>query len=150
MRLQAGIVTPLTIDMDSTTHVQHAAKMEGLAFDYDGNWCLSSLSCSDEHLFSHGFDLRAGNIFSSQGAPEMIRASFSHLKHGDEKYFRADSAFCNQDCVEACIGVGAKFTITAHGNIGWEQKIGEITEWKPWIWSTEELEEFAVQSKTST
>ncbi len=30
----------LTIDMDSTTHIQHAEKMEGLDFDYKGNWGL--------------------------------------------------------------------------------------------------------------
>src|SRR5690348_3389123 len=75
----------------------------------------------------------------------MIRNSFSSLKHSDEKYFRADLAFCNQDCVEACIGMGAKFTITAHGNIGWEAKVNEVTEWKAWEWSAEELEAFTAQ-----
>ena len=48
----------LTIDIDSTIHIQHALQMEGLGFDYKGNWGLSSLSCSDELGFSHALELR--------------------------------------------------------------------------------------------
>jgi hypothetical protein len=133
---------PLTVDMDSTTHTQCATKMEGLDFDYKGNWGLSSLSCSDELGFSHAMELRSGNTFSSVGAPDMIREVFSHLKYTDEKLFRADSAFCNQECVEECVRVGAKFTITAHGNIGWEPKAKLITDWSEWKWTQEELQMF--------
>jgi hypothetical protein len=133
---------PLAIDMDSTSHIQSGVKMEGLDYDYDGNWCLSSLSSSDELGFSQAFELRAGNTFSSVGAPQMMREVFSHLKHGDEKYFRADSAFCNQEVIEQCERTGAKFTITAHGNTLWEERVKSITEWKPWVWSEEELKAF--------
>lgn len=137
----------LTIDMDSTSHVQHGKKMEGLDYDYKGNWCLSSLSCSDELGFSQAMELRSGNTFSSVGAPAMIREVFCHLKFQDEKIFRADSAFCNQECVEECVRVGAKFTITAHGNIGWEQKAIALAEWTEWEWSLEELKDFAERGK---
>lgn len=132
----------LTVDIDSTTHIQHAEQMEGLDFDYKGNWGLSSLSCSDEMGFSHALELRSGNTFSSVGAPAMIREVFSHLKYTDEKLLRADSAFCNQECIEECARAGAKFTITAHGNIGWESKAKLVTEWTEWQWSREELEIF--------
>jgi len=125
-RRQIASQAPLILDMDSTSHVQQGVKMEGLAYDYDGNWCLSSLSCSDELEFSHGMELRPGNTFSSVGAAQMMREAFSHLKHGDEKYYRADSAYCNQECIEEAVRVGAKFTITAHRNTGWEQKINSI------------------------
>jgi hypothetical protein len=141
-RKQIDASAALVIDIDSTSHIQHGQKMEGLDYDFKGNWCLSSLSCSDEMGFSHTLDLRSGNTFSSVGAPGMIREVLSHLKHGDEKYLRADSAFCNQECIEECVRMGAKFTITAHGNTGWENKIGLITEWKEWEWTREELEAF--------
>lgn len=134
---------PLIIDMDSTSHIQSGVKMEGLGFDYAGNWCLSSLSCSDELGFSQAFKLRPGKTFSSQDAPVMIRSVFSHLKHEDKKFFRGDSAFCNQDCAEAIVGEGAKFTITAHGNTGWEDRVGSIMNWTPWEWKEDELEAFA-------
>jgi hypothetical protein len=129
--------------MDSTSHVQTGVKLEGLAYDYDGNWCLSSLACSDELGFSHAMELRAGNTFSSVGGPEMMRQAFSHLKFADEKYFRGDSAFCNRECIETAVSLGARFTITAHGNTGWEEKISSITNWTPWQWTPEELEAFA-------
>lgn len=141
-RRQINPDAALVIDMDSTSHVQHGRKMDGLDYDYKGNWCLSSLSCSDEMGFSHAIDLRSGNTFSSVGAPAMTREVFSHLKHSEDKFFRADSAFCNQECVEECLRLGAKFTITAHGNIGWEEKANLITQWKEWTWSEEELEVF--------
>ena len=30
----------ITLDFDSTSHEQYGQKMEGLAFNYDGVWCL--------------------------------------------------------------------------------------------------------------
>lgn len=117
--------------------------MEGLKFDYKGNWGLGSLSCSDEMGFSHALELRSGNTLSSVGAPQLIREVFSHLKCTDEKLFRADSAFCNQECVEECLRAGARFTITAHGNIGWEAQAKLLTEWKEWSFSAEERQIFA-------
>lgn len=78
----------------------------------------------------------------------MIRQVFAHLKYTDEKLFRADSAFCNRECIEACVRAGAKFTITAHGNIGWEEKAKLISDWKEWEWSREEIELFAEKEKT--
>lgn len=142
-RLQIDPKAPLVIDIDSSSHVQHGIKMEGLGYDYDGNWCLSSLMCSDELLFAHAFQLRAGNTFSCVNSATMIEGVFSHLKYTDKKYGRADSAFCNQEFVEECIRNGAKFTVTAHGNTLWETKISSITEWKPWAFDPKELKTFA-------
>ncbi len=89
-RNQINSASVMTMDMDSTSHVQHGEKMKGLDYDYKGNWCLSSLSCSDEFGFSHAMELRSGNTFSS---------------------------------------VGAKFTITAHSKMGWEQKAKSLVDW---------------------
>jgi hypothetical protein len=133
---------PFVQDMDSTSHIQSGVKMEGVAYDYAGNWCLSSLSSSDELGFSYAFELRPGNTFSSQGAAPMMRSTFAHLKFSAPKFFRADSAFCNQECVEEAVRLGAKFTITAHGNTEWEARAGQITSWIPWQWTSEELKAF--------
>ena len=80
--------------------------------------------------------------FSSQGAPELIAKVFGHLKHGDMKYLRCDSAFHNKKCILAAVGAGAKFTITAHRNSLWEDKVraGAIQAWVPWQYISEELE----------
>lgn len=142
-RKQIDPNAPLILDMDSTSHVQSGVKLEGLAYDYDGRWCLSSLSCSDELEFSHAMEIRGGNVFSSVGAPEMMRRAFSHLKFTDSKFYRADSAFCNQECIEEAVRLGAKFTITAHGNTGWESRIGEVATWTPWAWTADEIEAFS-------
>jgi hypothetical protein len=71
------------IDIDSTSHVQRGLKMEGVELGYKGKWCLDSLAAWDELGFCHGMELRGGRTFSSQGAPELIRKVFSHLKHGN-------------------------------------------------------------------
>jgi hypothetical protein len=142
-RLQINPKAPLVIDIDSTSHVQHGTKMEGLGYDYDSNWCLSSLMCSDDLLFAHAFELRPGNTFSCVNSATMIGSVFSDLKHSEKKYARADSAFCNQEFVEECIRKGAKFTVTAHGNTLWETKVPLITEWKPWVHTEDELKIFA-------
>jgi len=126
-RKQLSADAPLTIDIDSTAHEQCGKKMEGLAFNYDGKWCLDSLVSFDELGLSYRMDLRPGNTFSSVGAPTMIDAIFANLDFKAEKHFRADSAFCSEEVIRACLAKGAKFTITAHGNTGWENQVPGIT-----------------------
>jgi hypothetical protein len=138
----------LIIDMDSTSHVQSGEKMEGLAWNYKQEWCLDSLVSYDQHGFCHGMTLRAGNTFSSQGAKDLIEHSFSGLLHGEEKYFRADSAFCNQEVIDTCLRVGARFTITAHDNINWSHHASEIMNWKSWTYSEQEIEEAKKKKKS--
>lgn len=141
-RRQIDPQAALVHEPDSTSHVQHGVKLEGLAYDYEGRWCLSSLCGSDELGFSHAMELRAGNVFSSVGGASMMAQVFSHLKHGDPKFCRADSAFCTQEWIEEAVRQGAVFTVTAHGNTGWEGRVGEIVNWKPWEWTSEELQDF--------
>lgn len=139
-RKQIAPGAPLVIDMDSTAHEQTGEKMEGLAFNYDGKWCLDSLVAYDELGLAYGMELRPGNTFSSTGAGAMIERIFSGLAFRDEKHFRADSAFCNEEVIRACLAKGAKFTITAHGNMGWEPLAYDITNWAPWRYADEEIE----------
>jgi Transposase DDE domain group 1 len=146
-RKQVAPGDPLVIDLDSTAHVQRGLKMEGVEWNYKNQWALDTLSAWDELGFCHGMQLRPGRTFSSVGAPELISRVFRHLKHGDTKYLRCDSAFHNKKCVLTAVGVGAKFTITAHGNSLWEDKVraGAITSWTPWQYSEEELKKAAEQ-----
>ena len=138
---------PLVLDMDSTSHVQSGDKIEGLGYNYKGEWGLDSLDSFDELGFSYGFRLRNGGTFSSVGAAPEIDRIFSHLKFSDEKHFRADSAFCNEEVIQSCLRQGAKFTITAHGNIGWEERISQITNWEPWEYTQEEKDQAKSRGK---
>jgi hypothetical protein len=131
--------SPLILDMDGTSHVQSGSKIEGLGLNYKGEWCLESLESFDELGFCYGFHLRSGGTFSSVGASAEIDRIFSRLKFKDEKHYRADSAYCNEDVIQACLRNGARFTITAHGNTGWESKISSLTKWTAWQYSEDEI-----------
>src|SRR5688572_29915065 len=64
------------------------------------------------------------------------------------KYFRGDSAYCFQEMIRTLMRLGVTYTITAHqGTTGWEGHIGEITEWKPWVYSQDELEKAEKRGK---
>jgi len=68
----------LIIDVDSTSHVQYGEKMEGLAFNYESEWCLDSQVSFNQIGLCHGFQLRSGNTKSGVDAESLIRQSFSH------------------------------------------------------------------------
>lgn len=129
---------PVTFDMDSTSHVQHGDKMEGLAWNYKKEWCLDSLVTYDELGFAHAMELRAGNTFSSVGAGNQLSEISRGLSFNTEKFYRADSAFCNEEVLRTAVRLGYKFTITAHENMGWMKDKNEITNWVPWVYSEEE------------
>jgi len=140
---------PLVIDVDSTSHVQRGVTSEGLAYNYKSEWCLDSLVAFDDQGFCHGMKLRPGNTFSSQGAGDFIREIFPVLpvdevekrKTKKKRFFRADSAFCEQESIRACLERGVFFTISAHGRTGWKDRVkaGIIQEWTPWKYTDEEI-----------
>lgn len=138
-RKKIALNQPIIIDIDSTSHVQHGEKMEGLAWNYKNEWCLDSLVAYDEMGLCHGMMLRPGNTFSSQGAGNLLGQISKDMKFEETKYFRADSAFCNEEVLRACLRHGYQFTITAHENMGWKKDYDQITNWKPWVYSEEEL-----------
>lgn len=138
---------PLILDMDSTSHVQSGKQIEGLAVNYKGEISLESLDCFDELGFCYGFRLREGSTFSSVGAGAEIDRIFSHLDYKQEKHFRADSAYCNEEVIRACLKKNAFFTITAHGNTEWEKRISQVTDWKPWEYTEEEKKEAQKKKK---
>ena len=136
-----------TFDMDSTSHVQHGEKMEGLAWNYKQEWCLDSLVTFDEVGLAHAMKLRPGNTFSSEGASTQMEEITSGLTFKDEKYYRADSAFCNEEVMRAALRLGYKFTITAHENMGWWKDKEQITNWTPWVYTKEDYEKAAKRNK---
>jgi hypothetical protein len=63
------------------------------------------------------------------------------MKFSEEKYFRADSAYCWEEPLRALVRLGVTYTIAAHdGYIGWRNHIDEVREWTPWVYSPEEIE----------
>jgi hypothetical protein len=129
----------LTFDMDSTSHVQHGEKMEGLAWNYKQEWCLDSLVTFDEVGLAHGMQLRPGNTYSSQGASAQLDEVSGGLRFDLEKFYRADSAFCNEEVFRACMRLGYRFTITAHERMNWNEGKNQITNWKPWVYDEEAI-----------
>src|SRR5690606_26122884 len=125
------------IDMDSTFHEQHGRKMEGLAMNRDGKIGYDSLLAYDDQGFNHAFDFRTGETFSSQNAPAMIEFVFDGLDSKIKKFYRADSAFCNEECIRALMNKNVKFVLAAHGNTNWESHIHEITSWTEWKYDEE-------------
>lgn len=135
------------LSIDSTDHIQHAKKMEGIGRNRHGDYGYDSLLIFDELGLCWSFDLRTGGTHSSSGAVDAIKRAFSSYKFYDEKYLSGDSAYCNQDVIKACVGQGVSFTLTAnHATTGWEDHIPEIQNWTQWIYSEEELE-FAASRK---
>jgi hypothetical protein len=136
------------LSIDSTSHVQSGQKMEGLEFNYKGEWCLDSQVIFDELGLAWDFELRSGATKSGVGAPDQIRRAFSRYKFGDEKYLSGDAAYCNQDCIATSISLGVKFTFTAnHATTGWENHLEDIMKWEPWEY-TEEEKKYAIEHET--
>jgi hypothetical protein len=137
----------LIIDMDSTSHIHYGEQIEGLAYNYKSEWCLDSQIAFNSQGFCHGLQLRPGNTKSGVDAVPLIYQSFGRSKTQAERrfsqryFFRADSAYCYQDVIKACLDVGAIFTITAHdGTTGWKKLMEtEPLIWQPWEYSKEDL-----------
>lgn len=141
----------ITFDIDSTDHEHHGDTIEGLEINYKGKWCLDSLEVFDELGFCYDFLLRPGATFSSDGAEEMLKNILTHrpldpLKGFD--YSRMDSAFCTEEIIRLSLLKKLKTTITAHGRIGWEEEVKNITQWTPWEWTEQETERSLLQQKS--
>lgn len=138
----------LCLDIDSTPHEQRGKKMEGLAFNYKDIWCLDSQVIFDQFGQCWGFDLRPGNTKSGVGASQMIKTALKSFKFRDKKQIRADSAYCNQEVIKTCLGLGVNFSITANqATTSWENHIPEITNWKPWEYTSEQVKKAEARGK---
>lgn len=154
IRRQTGAILPQEfkpstaphLSIDATSHEQCAEKMEGMAWNYEGKWCLNSQVIFDELGFCYGMQLRAGNTGNGVGAPELIESAFSPWGKADEKYLSADSGYCHQDVIRRCLEKHIYFTITAHEAItGWRGRVDEVTNWKAWEYTSLEKEKAALR-----
>lgn len=133
------------LSIDSTSHVQEAKKMEGLAYNYKDEWCLDSQVIFDELGFCWDLELRSGNTKSGVGACEQVRRAFKDFKFHDEKYLSGDSAYCYQELIKTCMALGIKFTFTANqATTMWEDFIPTINNWTPWIYTEEQVEKYQI------
>lgn len=146
----------LVIDVDSTSHVQHGEKMEGLAFNYKNEWCLDSQVSFNQLGFCHGFQLRPGNTKSGVDAESLIRQSFEDFKtqqtrrYKFQDFFRADSAYCHQSIIKTLLDLGIHFTLTAHdGTTHWkEQMEKEGLVWTDWVYNEKEIKKVELKGRT--
>ncbi len=133
------------LSIDSTSHVQEAKKMEGLAYNYKDEWCLDSQVIFDELGFCWDLELRSGNTKSGVGACDQVRRAFAGFKFHDEKYLSGDSAYCYQELIKTCMALGIKFTFTANqATTMWEDFIPTITNWQPWVYTEEQIEKYQI------
>jgi hypothetical protein len=136
------------LSIDSTSHVQSGDKMEGLAINYKGEWCLDSQVVFDEMGLCYGFQLRSGSTKSGVDAEVLVERVFRGKKFHDEKYLSGDSAYCFQNLMKLCMRLGIKFTFTANdGTTGWRSHLNDIVDWKPWVYSTEEIKKAGESKK---
>ncbi len=121
------------LDIDSTPHVQHGEKMQGLAFNYKQMWCLDSIAAFDELGFQYWSEVRPGNTHTSRGAPEIISSIFAkaktELKPKTPLYLRMDSGYCSYANMNAASLAGAKFVITMNENMMNPLTL-KVTNWK--------------------
>jgi hypothetical protein len=137
----------LIIDMDSTYHEHFGEKIEGVAWNYKNEWSLETQVSFNSRGFCHSVQMRPGNTKSGTDAAPMIERIFSDertsraRKLEGQDYFRADSAYCNQDVIKACLKKGVHFSITANdATTRWKTQIEkEGMDWQPWIYTEEDI-----------
>jgi hypothetical protein len=122
----------------------------------NGTFPLDSQVAFNSFGFCHGLQLRAGNTKSGVDAVPLIYQSFGQTKNQRERrlsgkyFFRADSAYCNQDVMKACLDLGVTFTLTAHdGTTKWKTLMEqEGLVWEPWEYSKEDIDRAHIQGRT--
>ena len=110
----------LILDIDSTTHIQHGKKMEGLRVNYAGENSLESIEVFDQFGFCYHLEVREGATFTAQGAPDIISGLARMLKDPfryHHRYIRADSGYCNNQVFDACDKGGFDFVISLRENL---------------------------------
>lgn len=105
------------LDMDGTYHVQRGLKMEGVAWNYKDQWCLSSQNAYDQHGLSYAMRVRKGSAHSSVGSTELINKIFTQVPSKLKRFFRGDSAYFSVDNVNALFNKNVSFAIPVSSTI---------------------------------
>lgn len=122
-------VSEFVLDIDSSTHAQHAKKMEGLGYGYDDTWGLSTLQAYDQFGFNYWMAVRNGNANTIVGSHEAIAAVFQRLPRGMKKILRADRGYCAQEIFNVCHTAQAKFVICAKQDF-YLGALDKVSNWK--------------------
>jgi len=117
------------LDIDSTIHIQHGKKMEGLGYDYDDNWGLSSLEAFDQYGFQYWIEVREGNTHTSVGSLECLEAIFQRITTFKKRYLRADSGYCNKSIFNLCEAHNIPYVIRFKANMA-RRCLRRVTDWK--------------------
>lgn len=105
LRSRVGTEERLILDMDSTGHIQHGEKMEGLAFNYKNEWGLDSIEVFDQLGFLYYVNVRSGSTFTADDAPFIVSEVARNLAPSLRRLkplLRCDSGYCNNLVFEAC------------------------------------------------
>lgn len=111
---------PLILDIDSTSHLQHGKKMEGVEVKHSGERCLDSLQVFDQFGLAYHLNVREGATFTAESSPYVIEELSRRLRKdfmGKERTIRADSGFCNNQVFEACERSGFGFVVAMRENL---------------------------------
>lgn len=119
----------LIIDIDSSSHVQHGKKMEGVEYNYASKFCLDSLQVYDQHGFKYHMDVRNGASHTAKGAHHVIRDIFKGAPRRLHRYMRGDSGYCNIEVMHACLENNVDFVIAMRANM-YEPLLKKIDWWK--------------------
>ena len=145
----------VSLDIDSTDHVQHGNEMEGLEWNYKNHWCLDSQVVFDQMGFSHSFDLRPGSTKSGVEAEKQIASALKDGKFQRQRKFegrtfmRGDSAYCKKDMFKVLLDKGVLFAIAANdATTKWKSLMDkEGLVWAPWEYSEKEIEKSMKQGR---
>jgi hypothetical protein len=118
------------LDLDSTDHLQHGTRMEGLATNYKNIRGLDSLMAFDQFGFMYWIDVRQGATYTANSSPEVIANVFSRIPHQQRKILRADSGYCIIDVFNAAKTAAADFVIAMKANM-YRDLIKTIKNWRP-------------------
>jgi len=126
-------LTKMMLKMDSSDHLQHGLKMEGVTFGYKKFPCLNSQMIFDDKGLCYGFKLRSGNTHSVVDGPEMLYKALAVIPKDVEKLFIADSAYCSMEMYNTCLNQDCNFIICLkenawasilknnHGKLNWKK-----------------------------
>ena len=144
-------IEDLVIDMDSTYHEHFGEQIEGLAWNYKNEWSLETQVAFSSLGFCHSVLLRPGNTRSGTGAADQLDqicadtlTCLERHRQGSH-FFRADSAYCNQEIIKKCLSKGFHFTVTANqATTGWKDQLEKQgIDWTPWIYTEDQRERAA-------
>lgn len=138
-----------SMTLDTTPHVQTGLKMEGLAINYEGKWCLDSQVAFDEIGLCYGAQLRKGNTQSGSDFDPLLTSCFAPFtvrelnrkQRRSRKYFMGDSAYCRSKVILRAMNLGLKYSLSAHdGRTQWKKHVSEIAQWEKWKFTEEEIQ----------